>query len=395
MKILYHHRTASKDGQAVHIDEMIGALCAAGHTVIVVAPEAQAGGEFGSDPKGLLSWIRRRLPKALYELLELAYNVPEYRKLRRAVIAHRPDVLYERYNLYTLSGAWLARRFGLPFLLEVNSPIFAERDRTHGIALRRIALNSENWTWRQADRVLPVTQVLADILIDRRVARERILVIPNGIDLERFREAASPEDAKRGLGLDGKLVLGFTGFVRDWSGLEAVIDSLARPDKEDCFLLVVGDGPARAELEIRAARLGVEDRVRFTGVVARDRVRDHVAAFDIALQPAANVYASPLKLLEYMALSCAIVAPSQPNILETLTPEISGVLFDPKIPEDFERAIDRLANDSALRARLGQQARSLIDQRQLTWGANAQRVVALATTLIIERRGVSPAKAGL
>ncbi|MFZ5504360.1 MAG: glycosyltransferase, partial [Pseudomonadota bacterium] len=70
MKILYHHRTASKDGQAVHIEELIHALREQGHEVRVVAPQAPAGPQMG----GEVGWVRRlrnALPKAVYELLEL------------------------------------------------------------------------------------------------------------------------------------------------------------------------------------------------------------------------------------------------------------------------------------------------------------------------------------
>ena len=107
--------------------------------------------------------------------------------------------------------------------------------------------------------------------------------------------------------------------MRDWNGLEPVIDQLARTDGQRWFLLVVGDGPARAALEERARDLGVATRVRFTGVVRREEIPALVSAFDIALQPAANPYASPLKLFEYLALGRAIVAPDQPNIREVLT----------------------------------------------------------------------------
>lgn len=76
------------------------------------------------------------------------------------------------------------------------------------------------------------------------------------------------------------------------------------------YLLVVGDGPVRAELEAPAVTLGVERRVAFTGVIDRQIGPDHVAAFDVALQlPAVTAYASPLKLMEYLVLGKAIVAP--------------------------------------------------------------------------------------
>ena len=112
MKILYHHRTASKDGQAVHIEEMIEALRALGHEVRVVAPmaEDQSGqGQMGSD-MGWVHKLKALMPKALYELMELAYSWVAYRKLMQAARDFQPDVIYERYNLFLLSGLMAARR---------------------------------------------------------------------------------------------------------------------------------------------------------------------------------------------------------------------------------------------------------------------------------------------
>jgi len=381
MKILYHHRTRSKDGQSVHIDEMIGALRALGHEVIVVAPPSAAGSAFGSDA-GFVTWLKRLLPRFVYELMELAYSLAAYRRLAQAVERHRPDCLYERYNLFLPAGVWIKRRYGIPMLLEINSPIFEERAEYDGLALRRLARWSQRYAWRAADYVLPVTAVLADIVASYGVERARIVVIPNGINAARFGDLHDLQGAKRALGLHDALVLGFTGFVRDWHGLDKVIAMMADGAAlAHCHLLVVGDGPARTGLEKQARALGIAARVTFTGVVQRDDVARHVAAFDIALQPAVVAYASPLKLFEYLALGKAIVAPAQANIAEILTDEDNALLFDPLDPNGLPAALDRLCADAALRQRLAGKARATIVEQGLTWDANAQRAVDLFARL--------------
>ena len=162
MKILYHHRTASKDGQAVHIEELIHALREQGHEVLVVSPEVAAS---GSDLGAEVGWVKRlraHLPKALYECLELGYSALAYLRLARAVRAFRPDLIYERYNLYLVAGLLLKRRYGLPLLLEVNSPLVDERMRFGGLALPWLARWAEGLVWRGAVVVLPVPRVLGD-----------------------------------------------------------------------------------------------------------------------------------------------------------------------------------------------------------------------------------------
>lgn len=378
MKILYHHRTASKDGQAVHIEELIGALRQLGHEVRVVAPEIGAGGAMGDDAT-LVHKLKAALPQALYELLELAYSFVAYRRLLKAAREFKPDFIYERYNLFLLAGAMLRRKLGIPLLLEVNSPLAEERGRFGGLGLPWLARWAENRAWRDADFVLPVTRVLAGHIIAAGVPAERIVVIPNGINRDHFVAAPKPNSAKQKLGLAGKLVLGFTGFVRDWHGVDRVIRWMATADAPaNAVLMVVGDGPVRGELEQLAAELSLHGRVRFTGVVNRDRVPEHVAAFDIALQPAVVPYASPLKLFEYLTLSKAVIAPRQPNIEEVLTDGDNALLFDANQPGAFEQSLTRLCADETLRERLAADAAATIDRLDLTWLGNARRVTQLA-----------------
>ena len=105
---------------------------------------------------------------------------------------------------------------------------------------------------------------------------------------------------------------------------------------------------------------------------------DHVAAFDIALQPASTEYASPLKLFEYMAQAKAILAPDSANIREILSDGADALLF---AEENFERMLTTLAGDAALRGRLGAAARESLIRRDFTWAANARRVEAIGERL--------------
>ncbi len=97
LKILFHHRIASRDGQAVHLEELIDALRAQGHEVALVGPDLNAT-QFGGGRR-IVQWIKDTLPASLYELIELAYNARAFLRLMRAVREHRPDVIYERFSL--------------------------------------------------------------------------------------------------------------------------------------------------------------------------------------------------------------------------------------------------------------------------------------------------------
>jgi len=387
MRILYSHRIGSRDGQSVHIEELVAALRRIGHEVLVIGPGVYEKADFGGD-SALVLWIRRHLPKALNELAELAYNLPAYRRLRRASLSFKPDLIYERYNLYYLAGTTLARHSRVPLYLEVNAPIADERSRYNGLGLKGPAHAIERFTWRSARRVMTVTEVLKGLVVQAGVPAERVSVTPNGINPDEF--ATLP---LRKLD-DGPLVLGFVGFVRDWHGLDSVIRALAaHHGSPPARLMIVGDGPAKPELERQVAALGISDRVQFTGLADRLAIPALVGGFDIALQPRVVSYASPLKIFEYMAAGRAIVAPDQPNIREILTHERNALLFDPAADGAMWAAVVRLLADKVLRQELGDAARETIRQRDYTWLGNAKRVAAWAQADIDRDRRDTPSTA--
>jgi glycosyltransferase involved in cell wall biosynthesis len=372
LTILYHHRTRARDGQSVHIDELINALRATGHRVVVVGPRS-----INPTATPIES---RFLPRAVYELVEFAYSFIEFAKLATAAIRYRLQALYERANLLMLSGVWTATVFRLPYVLEVNAPLAEERTRYGGLAWPRLAAWTERACWRTASMVLPVTDALAADVRRAGVPATRITITPNGVDMEKFRPHNTSE-ARTRLGLGQSLDLGFVGHIREWHGLDGVIDVLPRPALAHAHLLIVGDGPTRPLLENRARRLGVLERVHFTGTMARELLPELTSCIDIALQPNVTVYASPLKLFEYMAAARAIVAPASPNIREILEDGVDGVLFTPGSTEAMAQAIERLAGDAALREKLGQAAARKIAARNLTWRGNAERVISVIRKL--------------
>ena len=301
---------------------MIHALRELGHKVVVVEPKrVEATAE---------SIERQLLPPYLYEILELGYSFLEFGKLIFAALRHRPDVLYERCNLFMLSGLWTSQIFRLPYLLEVNSPLVEERGRYDGLWWKKLATWTERTLWRNASVVLPVTEVLAAIIRKNGAPNARIDVTPNGVNPAQF----YPRDsiaAKRALGLENRLVLGFVGYVREWHGLDRIVTLLAtNEDMRNAHLLIVGDGPARPAIEKQAEELGIADRVFFTGTRPREDLPKLIAAFDIALQPQVTSYASPLKLFEYMAQGRTILAPNSDNIREILDDRRDALLYNPE-----------------------------------------------------------------
>ncbi len=382
MRILYSHRIQSRDGQSVHLEALVDALRRAGHEVIIVGPGIYAAGEFGGEP-ALVALFRRWLPNGAGEMAEIVYNFPAALRLWRACRRFRPDIIYERYNLFFVAGALLARLRSVPFYVEVNAPLADERARNGGVRLLASARMMERFVWRSATRIVAVTGVLRDLIAEQGAPRERIAVVPNGIDIDRFSPGSLASEHR------DIVTVGFVGFMRAWHGLDALLDAAAMRSNARVRLLIAGDGPAQADLRARAERLGLAERVRFTGLAAPDAVPGLLSEMDIAVQPKVVAYASPLKIFEYMAAGRAIVAPDQANIREILRHEETALLFDPGGEDALWQAIRRLIEDPQLRFRLSAAARSEITRRDFTWHANAVRLLEWASADLAPSRNAA------
>jgi glycosyltransferase involved in cell wall biosynthesis len=382
VKILYHHRTQADDGQAVHIRSLQSAWRELGHELVEfslvsrAAPVADAAGS--AAPRKRSAWSALgHLPRFARELAEYSYTAYARPRLFQALDRERPDFLYERYAFGNAAGVIAARRARVPIVLEVNSPMVQELSRTRGLSFARTADKMERFILREATRVCAVSGVLADMLAELGVDRRRMFVTPNGVHLEQFEYGdveAARQRARADLRLpQNALALGFVGYYRDWHRLDLVIDALGR--LPDAVLCLVGEGPAHDALRRRASERGVEARVLFAGTRPHASIPALLPAFDIALVPAINPYASPLKLHEYMAAALAIIAPDQPNLREVLSHGKNAWLVPPGEEGAMQAALARLADDAALRAQLGSAARRTIVERGLTWRGNAARVV--------------------
>lgn len=386
MRILYHHRTQAEDGQAVHVRSLIAAFERMGHVVEEVglvrhaaAPAEAARAAGPAARRSRWGWVVR-LPRFARELAEYGYNAIAKERLVRAGVRFDPDFVYERYAFGNAAGVLATRNLRKPLVLEVNSPLVQELGETRGLSFPRLAAKLEGFVFHAAERVCVVTGVLRDMLAEMGVARERLLVTPNGVDLEAYAypdRAEVRRAARLDLGLPAGAgpVLGFVGYYRAWHRLDLALRALAEPGLEEAWLVLVGEGPARAELEEAARGLGVSARVRFAGPRPHGRVPALLPAFDVALVPAINPYASPLKLHEYMAAELAVIAPDQENLREVLAHGQNALLVAPGDADALCAAVVDLLRDPAKRARLAASARATVVERELTWSGNARRVV--------------------
>ena len=372
MRILYHHRSLGDGAEGVHIDSMVEAFRALGHEVIVESLARPAGG--GRGDQGLIAAVRQRLPQALFEAGALAANALEYAKAYRALRARAPQLLYKRHALFDIGTVTAAARLGIPVIVEANALYTSPSMRQfEPLAFAGLASRIERRAFRLATAVVAVSTPLKDQIENCAGSDVRILVLPNGADPDLFDPARWDGAAVRAkYGFADRFVVGWVGVLRRWHGLDVLLRAVR---ETDAVLLVVGDGPGRAEIERLVDSQNLSDRVRITGRIAHDAVAEHIAAFDVAVSADDRTgFASPMKVVEYMAMGRAVVVPRLPNFLDLVRDGVSGVTFAPGDSGDLARRLAALRSAPDSRRQLGREARQEVVTR-LNWKENARKVL--------------------
>jgi glycosyltransferase involved in cell wall biosynthesis len=332
-----------------------------------------AAGGASSPATSTAARVKQLLPAPLLELATLAVNAPEYAATRREIAQFKPDLLYKRHARFDVAALAAARRAGVPSVLEVNC-LFSQPPyvQFEPMTFHRMATAVERRALRQASLVVTVSSPLARLA--RSLAGVDALVVPNGADISRFdRAAADPARVRNRYRLGDRLVVGWVGVLRDWHGLELLLDAIGQ--LPDVHLLVVGDGPGRAVLDERAQAAGVAGRVTVTGRIAHDEMPHFIAAMDVAaVADERTGVASPMKLLEYMEMGTAVIAPAMDNIRDVVTDRENGLLFAPGDRDALLSCLRELRGDRALRASLGVNARASVE-RDRTWTRIAGRIL--------------------
>lgn len=386
MKVVYFNYLydSQKDsvGASVHVREFVSAMRACGYEIkafnLNPAPFA-AEGRTGFWP-ALREALKRRLKRYVGQVSQLLKNVPLFFREWKILSAERADVLLVRYNMLNFSALVAARLQKIPVVLEVNSPHAFERKNlvkdVWQIPFLPFLIERLNMTL--ADRIVTVSQVLKRYYSERKISADKIFVIPNGVNTDRFNPEIESVTVRAKYGLAGKTVLGFVGSFHHWHGITNLMNLILKTVRQNPGIayLLVGDGPLKPRLEDFVTSNGLAETVTLTGYIAHDEVPNHVAAMDIVLAPYPQMeffYFSPLKLFEYLSAGKTVVASRIGQISEIIQDGENGVLYDPDDLNELFQKTTKLIVDENERARISFKARESVLQR-FSWERNARQV---------------------
>jgi glycosyltransferase involved in cell wall biosynthesis len=386
MDILYHHRTQGTGAEGVHIAYIIKGFHDLGFDVHVVSPnDVDPAKTAGSNPytkKGglkskLFTTLSRSLPQFFFEALEIGYNLIAYLKLNRMISHRNIRFIYERSAFFLFAGAYLAKKYKIPYVVEVNEVAGEERVRKQFLV--NLAKSMERYIFTRADAIIVVSDFLREKIRERGINGTKIYVMPNGVDTELFNSAKVHNHLRNQWGIDKhQVVLGFIGWFVPWHNLELLVQAFSPIAKnKSAALVLIGDGVLKERLQQLARNLGVTNQVILPGAVPYEQVPECIAMMDICVIPGSNEYRSPIKLFEYMAMGKPVVAPRLRPIQDVIQDGQEGVLFSPDDREVLKHSLELLIDHREKRKIMGQNARNKVLAKH-TWRKNAEQIVSIA-----------------
>jgi PEP-CTERM/exosortase A-associated glycosyltransferase len=308
----------------------------------------------------------------------------------------RPDVIHAHSPaLCGMAALRAARRLGVGLVYEIRA-FWEDAAVGNGTGTADswrywLTRRLENRVVAGAGAVVTICEGLKQDLVARKVPAGRITIMPNGVDLDLFGSPVARDPAlARHLGLEEGPVIGFLGSFYPYEGLDDLIAAMpaivaAQPDVR---LLLVGGGPAEAELRAAAEASPVAGAIRFVGRVPHHEVDRYYALADVVCYPRKAMrlteLVTPLKPLEAMAQGKLVAASSVGGHCELIEDGVTGTLFAPDDPAALAASLIHLLRDRAGWGERRRVARDFVE-RSHDWGRNARRYLPVYQTVLASK----------
>ena len=371
-------------GNAVDIREDLTGFEALGHAV-AFRPYEEARLEIPGPVRAAKSRIPPHVWETTRDLALLRKDRVWRRRLASDTALRGSDLLFEYWFPDSFGGAALARRLGVPHVLENLDPLTDEiRSRSRSLVARRLA-DAERRRRQDAAALIVMSRGMSDYLVEQwGVGPERVHWLPQGVNVDLFQPPAPDVRAavRARLAPGGERLVGFVGSLADYQRVDVLVEAmrLLAPQRPEIRLVLVGGTPERA------AALGAGEDAVVLSHVPYEEVPQLVGSFDVAVLPDSNWYGSPVKVLEYGAVGIPIVVPDVGPVRDLLAPE-EGLLVPPGDPKALADAIERVLNDEPAAAERARRFRAKVLD-QFDRATRTRRLLELCEQLVAEgRRG--------
>lgn len=318
--------------------------------------------------------------------LRVAQNVALFTTALRVAKSYRVAVIHGHspFTCGIVAGT-VGRLLSIPSIYEMRGiweDSHAAREKIRENSLRYRAVRTlENRAVRLTDSCCAICEALKEDVLSRGIIdRQKIFVVPNGVDVNRFAPGPSDPDLVARLGLTDRLVTGYIGTFFHYEGLDLLVKVMARlaPEFPQLVLLMVGHGELMPGLEELAAELGISARVVFTGRVPHHEITNYYRLFDLMVLPRRETretrLVTPLKPMEIMAMGKPVIASNIGGHCENIVESVNGVLFRSDDLSDLAHKCAALIRNRDLREDLGRRARQWVEANR-DWKVLVKRYI--------------------
>lgn len=343
------HVAATRAGLQAHFDVVS----------ILGPPPAEVGNMRSRARRFVPGWLRGLRQDVLVLAAERRLAAQAF----QAVSEAPPDAVYERSEYLSFAGLRVARRLGVPYVLEVDGLVTDDVRTQYRSPVEPLGRRVERVKQRHAASIVVESPGMAAALEQRGADPAKIVVAPNALPADRVRSAPRAIRADRA-------VVGWIGHLMPWyvdaiSLLVEVAPRVIEAVPNVRFEIVAG-GPGLATLQALVAERGLTERFRLRGAVPYEQVPSVLEELDVGVIPALFDYQLPVKLVEMGGAGLPVVAPATTSLDGLLARGVEYEAFEPGDVDGLVRALVRVCGDPAVRDRLG---RALLEavRTRFTW----------------------------
>lgn len=329
---------------------------------------------------------RYTLFRNIPDMSEIYYNFQMLHRIKKKVCKNLNTFIYQRYSLGNFVGVILKNKYKIPYICEYNGSILWIEKNWGGkkIFFKKLLKKIETLNLEKADLIVTVSEALKDELVQCGINTDKILVNPNGVDINIYKPNIDSSNIKIKYNLEGKKVIGFIGTFGKWHGAEFLAEAFARYisnyNNNNVILFLIGDGLMMPKVKDTIKKNNIEDKVILTGLIDQKLGPQYLSVCDILVSPhipnpdGSRFFGSPTKLFEYMAMVKPIIASRLEQIGEILEHEKSALLFTPGNIDELIHCIHRLIVEPELSDYLAKNARKEVI-KHYTWDKHVERIL--------------------
>jgi glycogen synthase len=360
-------------------------------TLHLTSPKHRGATADEEDVEGL-HFYRTRAPESGWRSLPLLDQWSVIRdtqnRLAEVIERTRPDIVHAHSPcLNGIAALRAAKRYGLPVVYEVRAfweDAAVDHGTTEEDSLRyRLTRAMETWVLKRASAVTTICEGLRADIVGRGIPAERVTVVPNAVSIDEFPLLTGRDDElARGLGFENAFVLGFIGSFYGYEGLDLLLDAVQEilQFEPRTRVLLVGGGPEQGRLRAQVERLGIADKVVFTGRVPHKDVNRYYSVIDLLAFPRKSMRltetVTPLKPLEAMAQGRLLIASNVGGHRELVEDGRTGYLFLPDDASALAGAVQRFLADTGRWDAIKAQGRQYVESER-NWRASVSRYMAV------------------